>query len=120
MKATILGINTGNRVTNQLKEHSDWNIVEVTTVEEAIEKMQQIDFDVVTIQQDRLENTEAIKLKKLLSIQQHDSMWITYTDDTLNDLEKEIETFLTDIAAAPRSSFSVIDDGFKRPEIEIL
>ncbi|ANH82780.1 hypothetical protein A8C56_18950 [Niabella ginsenosidivorans] len=119
MKAAILGINISNHITDHLKKHSDWSIVPAATVEEAIEKMQQIDFEVVTAPDAWLEEKEEAKLKKLLSIQQHDSMWITYTDETANSLEKEIETFITDKAAAPRSSFSVIDDGFKSPEITI-
>ncbi|MBO9620971.1 MAG: hypothetical protein J7539_18270 [Niabella sp.] len=119
MKTEILGILLNDAVATRLKEQTDWNIVSVTTTEEAIEKMQQVSFEVLVAPDAVLTSGDEAKLKKLLSLQGQDSMWITYIENEEAGLTKEIAGFLDEKATAPRSSFSVIDDGLKQPEIKI-
>ncbi|AHF17989.1 hypothetical protein [Niabella soli] len=119
MKTEILGIVLSDTATARLKEQIDWNIVPAATTEEAIEKMQQFNFEVLVAPDGLLTGSDEAKLKKLLSLQEQDSMWITYTENEEAALTKEITGFLNEKATAPRSSFSVIDDGLKQPEIKI-
>jgi|GEM_PF-4842742 len=119
MKTEILGININERATDLLKKQKNSTLVQVTTAEAAVEKFQLIDFDVVVAPENYLAGSEEAMLKKLLSLKDHDSIWITYEEGRESELEKEISGFLKEQETAPRHSFSVTDDGLKSP-IEIL
>lgn len=119
MKTEILGIQLSDTVTARLKEQTDWNIVSAATTEAAIEKMQQINFEVLAVPDAVLTGSEEAKLKKLLSLQEQNSLWITYTENDEQELTREIRAFLAENATTPHSSFSIIDDGLNQPEIKI-
>ncbi|MBZ4189873.1 hypothetical protein [Niabella beijingensis] len=122
MKIEILGINISTAIASLFETETNWALTQVLTAEEAIEKFHQIDFDIVVTPDGYLAASEEIKLKKLLSLKDHDSMWITYETGQEHQLKQEIVSFLKEKETAPRGSFSVTDDGFKPrgPQIEIL
>ncbi|SDC90286.1 hypothetical protein [Niabella drilacis] len=122
MKTEILGIHINEQARRLLKEQKNSNLVEVSTAEAAVEKFQLIDFDVVVAPENDLASNAEAMLKKLLSLNDHDSMWITYQSDHEEELGKEIAAFLKEQETAPRHSFSVTDDGLKPQglKIEIL
>ena len=70
MKTEILGILLSDAATTHLKEQTDWNIVPAATTEEAIEKMQQFNFEVLVVPDGVLPGSDEVKLKKLLSLQE--------------------------------------------------
>lgn len=119
MKTEILGINISDAVVGIIGANKNWTVTRVTSAEEAIEKFQLMDFDVVITPENDLDESDTIKLKKLLSLKDHDSMWISYNASNEDDLVKEIEDFLQEKQRAPKSTVSVIDNGIKRPDITI-
>ncbi|WP_018630657.1 hypothetical protein [Niabella aurantiaca] len=122
MKTEILSIRINEPARRILAAQKNSNLVEVSTAEAAVEKFQLIDFDVVVAPENYLAPHEEAMLKKLLSLNDHDSMWITYQNGREAGLEKEITGFLTELETAPRHSFSIADDGLKPRglQIEIL
>lgn len=121
MKTEILGISINEQAMHLLKAQENSNLVQVHTAEEAVEKFQLVDFDVVVAPEAYLEAGEEAKLKKLLSLKDHDSMWITYVQGEETELATAIPGFLKELGAAPRHSFSVTDNGLNpKLDIEIL
>ncbi|WP_300602455.1 hypothetical protein [Niabella sp.] len=115
MKTEILGINIGERAMQLLKAQENSNLVQVLTAEEAVEKFQLVDFDVVVAPEAYLSTHEEAMLKKLLSLKNHDSMWITYAQEQEAELATAINGFLKELETAPRHSFSVTDHGLTPP-----
>ncbi|MGJ7030640.1 hypothetical protein [Niabella hirudinis] len=122
MKTEILGIHINERARRLLEAQKNSRLTEVATAEAAVEKFQLIDFDVVLAPENYLDGSAEAMLKKLLSLKDHDSMWVTYEEGREEMLEKEIVDFMTEQEAAPRGSFSVTDDGLRPlgPQIELL
>ncbi len=121
MKTEILGIHLNEQAADLLKAQPNSNLVQVLTAEEAVEKFQLIDFDVVVAPEAYLDNKEEAMIKKLLSLKDHDSMWITYEAGREAALAAAISGFFKELETAPRHSFSVTDNGLKpKLNIEIL
>lgn len=119
MKIQILEIGLNETIPTILSKHLNWNVTFADTAEEAVEKFQQVDFDVVAVLEGFLIAEQEAMLKKLMALKNHDSLWITFNEKTEGDLVKAIEAFLEEKERAPKSTVSVIDNGSKRPDITI-
>lgn len=121
MKTEILGININAQAIDLLKAQHNSTLVRVLTAEEVVEKFQLIDFDVVVAPEACLNDKEEAMIKKLLSLKDHDSMWITYENGREAALATAVSGFFKELETAPRHSFSVTDNGLKpKLNIEIL
>ncbi|MCF3110045.1 hypothetical protein LL912_14785 [Niabella sp. CC-SYL272] len=121
MKTEILGIHINEQAASLLNARKNSNLVQVLTAEAAVEQFQRIDFDVVVAPEAYLNKQEEAMLKKLLSLKNHDSMWITYDPGHEATLATAISGFFEELETAPRHSFSVTDNGLTPPlDIEIL
>ena len=96
-------------------QQNDWDITTVTNAEEAIEKIQQTNFDVVVFT--AAVGAEERKLQSILSFQQPDAIIIKNANEAL--IANEIATALENESKAAHATYSIVDDGLKNAMLPI-
>jgi DNA-binding NtrC family response regulator len=109
-RTTILIAGTNNTTV----ANNSWNITTAFTAEEAVEKIQQTNFDVVVLT--AAVAAEERKLQRILSFQQPDTIVIKSSDE---GLVVSAITAALQHNKANRVSYSFVDDGLKNAMLPI-
>ena len=107
------------RAVQQINRNESWLGVTAATAEDAIERLQRFDIDLLVVTGD-IGEAEVRKLSKVFTVQQEDALIlqpVSLTDAEL--LCNEIAALLKEQKASKKPSLSVIDDALKGAALNI-